>query len=443
MANVVTFDTERLLIIEIPVYADESPTPSPQTMLDNNTSMQEIYSEWKEFVNRSAGSPSTGSLGFPPAIRIVGGDPITDTQDLGITYFVTNGWRFKPAEGNHRWTIDGNVWTDPAGQSVFVSTDGPYTVNVETKVSNLVDSSVARLDLAQLLNAVYIDTVRGVAGTGTIGGTQIGTPTLPSNNIVDATTIAVSFNIRNFKLSGAIILIQGYPDWNFEGLAAAESSSVDVNGQDVNGSRFAQLELTGDCASAEFEADDCTLDNLLNISGHFSSCGFHSNLRLGTNAHCVFDSCFSEVPGNNVVVVDWNGAHHANFRNYSGGVEVQNMAPRSPEAIASFDLDPGTLIVGPTNTGGSIKVRGVGEFDSNLLGSPSPVVDDSELVRGSDVQTTRKLAQNRTHTDPNTGIMTVFDDNDVDIFLQGDLFEDVAATQPYRGQGAERRERLI
>jgi hypothetical protein len=383
MANIVTFDTERLLIIEIPLHA--SPMTSPQTLLDNVTTMQEIYSEWKEFTAKTAGSPSTGGLGFPPAIRQVAGDPITETQNLGITYFVTNGWRFKPAEGNHKWTIEGNVWTDPPGQSVFVPTDGPFTVNTETKVSNLVDSTVNRLDLAQLLNAVYIDTLRGVAGTGTIGGTQIGTPTLPSNNITDATTIENNFNVRNFKIAGAITLNTAFPDWNFEGIAAAESAMVDVNGQDINGSRFGQLELTGDAASFEFQADECSLDALLNISGHFARCGFHSNLRLGLNAHCIFDSCYSEVPGNNTVVIDWNGAHHANFRNYSGGLEIQNMGPRSPEAIASVDMDPGTLKMGPTNTGGVLKVRGVGEF-INTMGSPQTSVDSSELISASTLQ---------------------------------------------------------
>ncbi|MDH3377776.1 MAG: hypothetical protein OEQ39_12580, partial [Gammaproteobacteria bacterium] len=190
------------------------------------------------------------------------------------------------------------------------------------------------------------------------------------------------------------------------------------------------------------QADDCSLNQVINISGHFARCGFPSNFGLGTDAHCVFDSCYSERPGNTAAICNWNGAHHANFRNYSGGLEIQNMVARSPEAIASIDLDPGTLILGPTNTGGQIKVRGVGEYDPTLLGSPSPIVDDSELVRGIDTHTSRKLLQNRTHTDPNTGIMTVFDDNDVDVFMQADLFEGVTTAQPYRGQGSERRDRL-
>jgi hypothetical protein len=165
MPNIVTFDTTRLLIIEIPVIA--SPTTSPETLADNTTSFQEIYSEWKEFVAKTAGSPSTGSLGFPPAIRVVGGDPTSEIENLGITYFVTNGWRLKPAEGNHRWTVDGNVFTDPAGQSIFVPTDGPFTVNVENKVTNLLDGLRAIGDDAEtarkiLQNRTHTDPNTGI-----------------------------------------------------------------------------------------------------------------------------------------------------------------------------------------------------------------------------------------------------------------------------------------
>lgn len=436
MPNVVTFDTDRLLIIEIPVFAG-----SPEVMQDNVTSMQEIYSEWKELLANTAGSPSTGSLGFPPAIRQVGGDPITDTQDLGITYFVTNGWRMKPAEGNHKWTVDGNVWTDPAGQSVFAFTDGAFNVNTETKVSNLVDSSVARLDLVQLLNAVWIDTVNGISGTAE----GIGTPTNPVNNVVDARTIADRDNLRAYKLRGTISLPVAHTDWLIEGIGAREASIVDFNGQSVAGTRLVNCELTGSAANTEFDASFCSVDLATAISGHFDNCGFHSSFQLGTNSRSIFSSCYSEVPSGATPICDWNGATEANWRDWSGGLEIQNMGSvsplTSPEPTASVDLDPGTLIMGPTNIGGALKVRGIGEL-YDTTGSPSTSIDSSELLKGSDLQTTRKLAQNRTHTDPNTGIMTVFDDNDVDVFKQGDLFEDVAATQPYRGQGAERRNRL-
>ena len=53
-----------------------------------------------------------------------------------------------------------------------------------------------------------------------------------------------------------------------------------------------------------------------------------------------------------------------------------------------------------------------------------------------------KLLRNKQITNPATGKLTVYDDDGTTVLLQGDLFEDSAGTQAYRGQGAERRERL-
>lgn len=53
-----------------------------------------------------------------------------------------------------------------------------------------------------------------------------------------------------------------------------------------------------------------------------------------------------------------------------------------------------------------------------------------------------KLARNKTVTDPSTGTITVYDDDGVTPLLTASLHEDVAGSQPYRGQGADRRERL-
>lgn len=58
------------------------------------------------------------------------------------------------------------------------------------------------------------------------------------------------------------------------------------------------------------------------------------------------------------------------------------------------------------------------------------------------VETVEKLLRNKQVTNPATGKMVVYDDDGVTVLVQGDLFEDAAGTQAYRGQGAERRERL-
>jgi len=60
----------------------------------------------------------------------------------------------------------------------------------------------------------------------------------------------------------------------------------------------------------------------------------------------------------------------------------------------------------------------------------------------SDIPTLRKLLQNRLITDPVAGTITVYDDDDVSVFLQGDLWEDAAGTIPYQGSGSERRDKM-
>lgn len=53
-----------------------------------------------------------------------------------------------------------------------------------------------------------------------------------------------------------------------------------------------------------------------------------------------------------------------------------------------------------------------------------------------------KILRNKTVTDPSAGTMTVYDDDGATVLLTCALYENAAGTQPYRGDGAERRERL-
>jgi hypothetical protein len=53
-----------------------------------------------------------------------------------------------------------------------------------------------------------------------------------------------------------------------------------------------------------------------------------------------------------------------------------------------------------------------------------------------------KILRNKQVTDPVAGTLTVYADDGVTPYLVASLFEDAAGATPYRGQGAERRERL-
>jgi hypothetical protein len=101
-----------------------------------------------------------------------------------------------------------------------------------------------------------------------------------------------------------------------------------------------------------------------------------------------------------------------------------------------FDVENNVLVqnqvqVIAQNSGGGIVVE---TGTSGLTPTESSQLAEIEAVR--------KLMRNRMETNPSTGVLTVYDDNDIDILYSGNIYEDVLASQLYRGQGVERRDRL-
>jgi hypothetical protein len=94
----------------------------------------DLYSDWKEWA-----TANSYNAAFPKAISAIGGDPITGTQSVGVTYFLENGWRIQPWEGNTFITVSGNLYTRETGQSPYLQPIGQYRVVIETNRSNLVD----------------------------------------------------------------------------------------------------------------------------------------------------------------------------------------------------------------------------------------------------------------------------------------------------------------
>ena len=117
---------------------------------------EDVYSAWKEWVRQLDHSK------YEQALTAIGGDPITDTQSVGITYFLENGWRLKLPETDGVYLIDGNLYTREPGQSPVVPPDGDFDTSVEFTRSNLVDivttsgdSNISNADLIAISDAVW------------------------------------------------------------------------------------------------------------------------------------------------------------------------------------------------------------------------------------------------------------------------------------------------
>jgi len=61
----------------------------------------------------------------------------------------------------------------------------------------------------------------------------------------------------------------------------------------------------------------------------------------------------------------------------------------------------------------------------------------------ADLNLMLKLLRNRRQQDPSNGAVTVFDDDSTTPLLVGVAYEDVAGTQTYQGNGADRIDRLV
>ena len=145
------------------------------TSLDVNT---DIYSDWKEW------SLIYDYLKFPPAISAIGGESLGAGQFVGSTYFLENGWRIRPWEGDHSLTIDGNLYTREAGDSPTVPTLGKWSVGttyvrsaIVFKVETATTQTSSVPTAAQIAQAVWDLALTSSIQPNTFGS-QVGTQLL-------------------------------------------------------------------------------------------------------------------------------------------------------------------------------------------------------------------------------------------------------------------------
>lgn len=110
-----------------------------------------------------------------------------------------------------------------------------------------------------------------------------------------------------------------------------------------------------------------------------------------------------------------------------------------------IDATGGTIFLAPPHVvAKTITVSGsdviTGDISTVLAAIPSALATATATRTELDVEL--KILRNKMITNPSTGTLTVYDDDGTTPLVSADIFEDAAGTQPYRGTGAERRERL-
>lgn len=373
MADVVTFDPDALRIIEIDASGD------------NELSVQEIYSEWKQWL-----LDDPARLAYPSAFRYVGADPISENQSLGTTFFLTNGWRIRPAETNHKLTLVGNLFTDPAGDDAVVSTLSAFNVRVVFSVSNLVDSvfvnsadvqfsSFNQAEGPGVLVDVYNTT--GLAQAGTVF--PIGTARRPSNNFADALTIANARGLKTIYIVGQGVFLGGgldFSGFHFQGQSSLRTSLVIDGSAQVNTAEFFELSVFGTLAGVVLLVD-CLLGDVSLVGGVIINCGLISVITLLGGPFLVMTDCADVVGGTGTPTLDFGGVGQSvTIRDYKGGLTMRN---KSGADEVSVDLMPGRLILESTITGGAFIVKGIGPATVNSSGGTATLNEDGLISPAS------------------------------------------------------------
>ena len=353
----------------------------------------DLYSDWKEWTLIGDNSK------YLSAMRAVGGDPISDVKELGSTYFLTNGWRIRPAEWNHRLSIVGNLYTEE-GDSPYISTLGSYSVMLISEVSTLVESTIQQLpeiEYSSYSGGVWLDVDSGFTGVAY----PIGTPRIPVNNLTDAKSIANTRGFNKFFILGNITLlstddVDGY-ELIGEGssVSAAKTFITMVSGCKTMNTYFRDAYVTG-TQGGETIYENCVIGEIYNTHCEFRNCVMIGPNQLNNSVWTRFDTtnlnnCYSSYDW---YVVDYNNSPVQQvYSNFSGKIKFINLT--NSETNINIRLNAGQVWFDSSCTTGNVVVEGVGlilnesdgtTVDTNGLISSAAVVEAIDVTIGPEIQ---------------------------------------------------------
>lgn len=241
------------------------------------------------------------------------------------------------------------------------------------------DSSIAYLDHQG--PGIFIDSAAG--NTNTVIGTD-GTRKNPVSTFVAARTLADALGYKRYYLinrstfnDAANDLSADHQDFQFIGIG--HQSAMAFGSQNVSGSRFLRLTLSGamHASGGDLLFEKCILDYIsANFTGHTWESEIRDTLVLKNATDIELNACYSGVAGNGAPTLDFGaGNTMANIRHQSGGLRVMN---GSSGDIVSIETD-GQTIISSNNTSLNITLRGMMSVTDS--GTTTNLTDDAVFSR--------------------------------------------------------------
>jgi len=148
-----------------------------------------------------------------------------------------------------------------------------------------------------------------------------------------------------------------------------------------------------------------------------------------------------------------DGGSNNNFHDVGAGILNQNQVQVIPQNSAGNTISE-TGVSGLT----AQESQALTDIDTNVDANTTTLTTISGAIVSieSDVATIEtnigtiqldlaivsKIARNKKITDEDTGILTIYEDNGVDVWFEAPIYESKDTSQPYQGRGMQRQERL-
>jgi len=329
--------------------------------------VSEMWSRWVDWFG--VGDNSKYLL----AMRTVGGDPISSTKSLGVTFFMINGWKIRPQESNHKLSVNGNLFTDPAGDSPFVSTLGSFNVVIEMSVSNLSDSTVTQLpeiEYASFQNMVTIDVATGKSGTTY----PTGTTAFPVNNLEDALVIASYRGFDSLRIKGNLTLesTDNVSGFSFYGDGATFNVTKTlitlIDGCSTSNTKWHSCRITG-VQWGESQYYNCVIGALSNAHCHYENCMLVGPIQFANDISPTHTTaiigCYTNTVG---CLLDYNGSSLKQiYSEFTGKLQLQNYS--NPLGLIIIGIAGGELILDSSCVAGTVMAYGSVDITDNSVGT--------------------------------------------------------------------------
>lgn len=206
-----------------------------------------------------------------------------------------------------------------------------------------------------------------------------GSQATPFNSFDDAKNYAENNNILTIKVIGDIVATSSLKNFTIE--AISSRSTIDLNNQDVDGSKFKNITITGIASEVinpkGFRSENCRLIDVSGLNGVFLNSLIEGTLSPADEAKINLDGCYSGVAGLGRPTINLASKTNVKLsvRKYSGGLTLLGSTDSDNEVtISSTEMK---LTLDATNTLGTVSIRGVAQLTNNSAGT---IVDTTGLL---------------------------------------------------------------